>query len=39
MFVATNEVWFFLVPIASRVWGSGQMEVGLVCLGIGMSLK
>ena len=38
VFVAANEFRFFLVWTVSRIWGSGQMEVGLVCLGIGVSL-
>ena len=36
--MVTNEFRFFLVETASRIWGSGQVEVGLVCLGIGVSV-
>ena len=36
--MATNEFTSFLVGTASRIWGLGQMDVGLVCLGIGVSV-
>ena len=28
-----------LAPTASKIWGSGQMEVGSVCLGTGVSVR
>ena len=27
------------MPTASRIWGSGQMDVALVCLGAGVSVR
>ena len=44
--MATDGFWFvrsatkqILVPMASKIWGSGQMQAGFVCLDIGVSVR